>query len=60
MLYSSFGTWMMVNAYIAIFFPGFLDFMISAHPIAETLREYIAVKIVPMINPDGVFIGNYR
>jgi len=51
---------MMVNAYIAIFFPGFLDFMISAHPIAETLREYIAVKIVPMINPDGVFIGNYR
>lgn len=24
------------------------------------LSENIILKIVPMLNPDGVFIGNYR
>ena len=39
---------------------GLMDFLVSAHPIAKVLREYVIFKIVPMLNPDGVFLGNYR
>ncbi|XP_032686255.1 cytosolic carboxypeptidase 6 isoform X2 [Odontomachus brunneus] len=39
---------------------GLMDFLVSAHPIAQVLREYVIFKIVPMLNPDGVFLGNYR
>lgn len=39
---------------------GLMDFLVSAHPIAKVLREYVVFKIVPMLNPDGVFLGNYR
>lgn len=39
---------------------GIIDFLISNHPIAEVLREHIVFMIVPMLNPDGVALGNYR
>ncbi|KAG5314162.1 CBPC6 carboxypeptidase, partial [Acromyrmex insinuator] len=39
---------------------GLMDFLVSAHPIAQVLREYVIFKIVPMLNPDGAFLGNYR
>jgi len=39
---------------------GLMDFLVSAHPIAQILREYVIFKIIPMLNPDGVFVGNYR
>ncbi|XP_021922718.1 cytosolic carboxypeptidase 6 isoform X2 [Zootermopsis nevadensis] len=39
---------------------GLIDFLVSNHPIAVALREYVTFKIVPMMNPDGVFLGNYR
>ncbi|KAL0119285.1 hypothetical protein PUN28_009693 [Cardiocondyla obscurior] len=39
---------------------GLMDFLVSAHPIAQVLREYVIFKIVPMLNPDGVYLGNYR
>lgn len=39
---------------------GLMDFLVSSHPIARTLRDYIIFKIVPMLNPDGVFLGNHR
>lgn len=39
---------------------GLMDFLVSNHPIAKVLREYVVFKIVPMLNPDGVFLGNYR
>ncbi|CAD6204805.1 GSCOCG00002990001-RA-CDS [Cotesia congregata] len=39
---------------------GLMDFLVSAHPIAQVLRDYVVFKIVPMLNPDGVFLGNYR
>ncbi|KAJ9452879.1 Cytosolic carboxypeptidase 6 [Diplonema papillatum] len=39
---------------------GLLCFLLSDHPIARMLRSHCAFKIVPMLNPDGVFLGNYR
>ena len=37
-----------------------IDFILSNHPVAKTLRENFVFKIVPMLNIDGVIIGNYR
>jgi len=39
---------------------GFIEFIISDHPIARVLRDHIVFYIVPMLNPDGVFLGNQR
>ncbi|KAG2379463.1 hypothetical protein C9374_006580 [Naegleria lovaniensis] len=39
---------------------GFISFIVSNHPIAQLLRDHLIFKIVPMLNPDGVAIGNYR
>lgn len=39
---------------------GFLEFLLSSHNIAKVLRENFVFKIVPMVNPDGVFLGNNR
>lgn len=39
---------------------GFLEFLFGSHPIATILRENFIFKIVPMLNPDGVFLGNNR
>uniref|UniRef100_A0A8C9FAQ7 ATP/GTP binding protein like 4 n=1 Tax=Pavo cristatus TaxID=9049 RepID=A0A8C9FAQ7_PAVCR len=30
------------------------------HPIAKVLRDHLVFKIAPMLNPDGVYLGNYR
>nr|XP_035108864.2 cytosolic carboxypeptidase 6 isoform X4 [Callithrix jacchus] len=39
---------------------GIINFLVSQHPIARVLREYLVFKIAPMLNPDGVYLGNYR
>lgn len=39
---------------------GLLEFLLSNHPIATILREHFVFKIIPMLNPDGVFLGNNR
>ncbi|CAF0708203.1 unnamed protein product [Brachionus calyciflorus] len=39
---------------------GFLDFLLGNLPDAKLLRDTFIFKIVPMLNPDGVIIGNYR
>ncbi|XP_001639517.2 cytosolic carboxypeptidase 6 [Nematostella vectensis] len=39
---------------------GLIDFIISNHPVAKVLREYLVFKVIPMLNPDGVVLGNYR
>ncbi|GAA6079849.1 cytosolic carboxypeptidase 6, partial [Tachysurus ichikawai] len=38
----------------------FIDFLVSQHPVAQVLRDHVVFKIVPMLNPDGVYLGNYR
>ncbi|MEE6499192.1 hypothetical protein FKM82_003352 [Ascaphus truei] len=45
------GSWMM---------KGFLDFLLSDSPDAHLLRDTFIFKVVPMLNPDGVIVGNYR
>ncbi|KAI8910125.1 hypothetical protein EDD86DRAFT_134370 [Gorgonomyces haynaldii] len=39
---------------------GFVDFIISDDPRAIQLRDHFVFKIVPMVNPDGVYRGHYR
>ncbi|XP_076028748.1 uncharacterized protein LOC143017765 isoform X1 [Oratosquilla oratoria] len=39
---------------------GALDFLTSQHPKAVELRNQFIFKIIPMINPDGVIVGNHR
>ncbi|XP_050752923.1 cytosolic carboxypeptidase 2 [Gymnogyps californianus] len=39
---------------------GFLDFLLSAHADARLLRRLFIFKVVPMLNPDGVVVGNSR
>lgn len=37
-----------------------MRFLLSKHSIAKSLRSKVIFKIVPMLNVDGVIVGNYR
>ncbi|XP_033121673.1 uncharacterized protein LOC117120721 isoform X2 [Anneissia japonica] len=39
---------------------GVIDFLTSLDQEAQELRRNFIFKIVPMLNPDGVIVGNYR
>jgi len=39
---------------------GILDFLVGETETAIELRNKFVFKIIPMINPDGVILGNYR
>lgn len=39
---------------------GILDYLVSDEEGARYLRNNFVFKIVPMLNPDGVIVGNYR
>ncbi|CAH2276640.1 cytosolic carboxypeptidase 3 isoform X1, partial [Pelobates cultripes] len=39
---------------------GFLDYILSTKRDACLLRDTFVFKVVPMLNPDGVIVGNYR
>lgn len=39
---------------------GFLRWLCSDAAEAIKLREMAVVKVVPMLNPDGVILGNFR
>lgn len=39
---------------------GFIEWLCGNSKEAYIMRKYIVFKIVPMLNPDGVAIGNYR
>ena len=47
----SVGSWMM---------HGVIDFLTGDSQEAAIIRENFVVKVIPMINPDGVINGNYR
>jgi murein tripeptide amidase MpaA len=39
---------------------GLIDFLVSDDEKALFLRNTYVFKIIPMLNPDGVIVGNYR
>ena len=39
---------------------GLITFLLGSHPEAVLLRREVTWVIMPMLNPDGVFLGNYR
>jgi cytosolic carboxypeptidase protein 2/3 len=39
---------------------GFLNWLLSGEMLAHKLREVFEFWIMPIVNPDGVIIGNYR
>ncbi|MCB9877886.1 MAG: hypothetical protein H6835_09820 [Planctomycetes bacterium] len=39
---------------------GLLEWLTSGDPYAELLLDHAIVDVVPMPNPDGVWLGNYR
>ncbi|KAJ3034568.1 Cytosolic carboxypeptidase 2 [Rhizophlyctis rosea] len=39
---------------------GLLDFLLSSCPASTYLLDNFVIKIVPMLNPDGVIVGNHR
>uniref|UniRef100_A0A8C8SW90 Peptidase M14 domain-containing protein n=1 Tax=Pelusios castaneus TaxID=367368 RepID=A0A8C8SW90_9SAUR len=39
---------------------GFLDYILGNSSDARLLRDTFVFKVVPMLNPDGVIVGNYR
>jgi murein tripeptide amidase MpaA len=39
---------------------GLIDFLLSSDSKADWLRSNFVFKIVPMLNPDGVIVGNSR
>ncbi|CAL2033425.1 unnamed protein product [Caenorhabditis brenneri] len=39
---------------------GIIEFLVSKDDRAQKLRKVYCFKIIPMLNPDGVYLGNYR
>ncbi|ELT89711.1 hypothetical protein CAPTEDRAFT_104264, partial [Capitella teleta] len=39
---------------------GFLDYLMGNSADAKLLRDTFVFKIIPILNPDGVIVGNYR
>jgi murein tripeptide amidase MpaA len=39
---------------------GLIDYLVSDDEKAQFLRDSYVFKIIPMLNPDGVIVGNYR
>ncbi|KFP25686.1 Cytosolic carboxypeptidase 3, partial [Colius striatus] len=39
---------------------GFLDYVLGDSGQAQHLRDSFVFKVVPMLNPDGVIVGNHR
>lgn len=39
---------------------GVLDFLAGQSPGAKLIREHFVVCAIPMLNPDGVVVGNNR
>lgn len=39
---------------------GIIDLLVGDEDQAKFLRDTFVFKIIPMLNPDGVIVGNYR
>ncbi|XP_068244978.1 cytosolic carboxypeptidase-like protein 5 [Palaemon carinicauda] len=39
---------------------GMMEFLTGNSTEATTLRDHVVFKIIPILNPDGAYLGNYR
>ena len=39
---------------------GLVDWLLGSCTSAVQLQRHVTIVVVPMLNPDGVFLGNYR
>jgi len=39
---------------------GAIDHLVSDDPRADSLRDAFVIKVIPIINPDGVYRGHFR
>lgn len=39
---------------------GLINYLLSPHPAVQQLRDLFEIWIIPIANPDGVVLGNYR
>ena len=39
---------------------GFIEFILGESQDAQFLRENFVIRLIPMLNPDGVIVGNHR
>lgn len=39
---------------------GFVEWLLSGAPLAEVLLDQALIEVCPLVNPDGVALGNYR
>lgn len=59
------GVWVIARQHAAevtgsFVLEGMMDYLLSDEPGANLLRQKATFNIIPVMNPDGVFIGNYR
>ena len=48
------------ETYSSFIIHGFVNHLLSRDPLCQKLRELFEIWIVPILNPDGVVVGNYR
>ena len=48
------------ETYSSFIIHGFVNHLLSKTPHCHRLREEFEVWVVPILNPDGVVVGNYR
>ena len=39
---------------------GIIELLLGDEQVAKELRNIFVFKVIPMLNPDGVIVGNYR
>ena len=39
---------------------GFINYLASRHVMSQKMRDKYEIWVAPIVNPDGVVIGNYR
>lgn len=48
------------ETYSSFIIHGFINYLCSKDPLCHKLRDRYEFWVIPMINPDGVVVGNYR
>ncbi len=62
---SKLGAWMISRQHASelpgwFVLQGLMNWLLSDDPIAAVVMQYMIFNIIPMMNPDGVYLGRYR